>query len=244
MRYIIYNRVSTVKQLTENQRAACLEKYHELKQEGDKLYEFDEEHCTTRRPIDKRPKLKEMLGFLKKGDSLIVFKVDRLARHPQELLNLWFDLKKMGITIISLWDGLIDDQFICAHALVASLQRKGASDNTRSTLRQKKIKGERYGNIPFGYKLDLDSIQDRNEYVPSYGKPYKLIQDEKEQEAIRLMVELYNQGLSYGHIEKVLAESGYRTRTDKVIGKAQVYRILQRMPDETPIPQEMALSHG
>jgi len=243
LRYIIYSRVSTIKQLTENQRAACLEKFNELKKPNDVLIEFDEEQKTTRLPIEKRLKLKEMLDFLKKGDTLIVFKIDRLARHPQELVNLWFNIKKMGVTVVSLWDGLIDDQFICAHALVASLQRKGASDNTRSSLRQKRLKGERYGTIPFGYRLDPNHIQQHNEYVSSYGKQYKLIPDDREQEAIRLMVDLYNQEIPYHHIEREIAKAGYTTRTGTKIGKGQIYRILKRVPDKAPDPQLSLQSH-
>lgn len=244
MRYIIYNRVSTKKQLTENQRAACLDRYESLRKEGDTLLEFDEQQLTTRLPIEKRPKLQEMLGALKKGDTLIVFKMDRLARHPKELINIWFELQRKKVNVLSLFDARLDDEFICAYALVASLERKAASDRTKNDSKYRKQKLERYGCIPFGYELNQDIIQTEREHSPSYGKPYKLIENQKEQEAIKLMVDLYNEGYSYLQIEKSLAEAGHTTRTGRRLKSGQIYRILRRLPDDTQAPKELAETHG
>lgn len=241
-RYIIYNRVSTKKQLTENQRAACLEKYESLKKEGDILLEFDEQQKTTKLPIEKRPKLKEMLDEVKKGDQLIVFKLDRLARHPQELINIWFLLRKKKVDVISLFDAKLDDEFICAYALVAGLERKAASERTKSDAKYRKLKKERYGKVPFGYCLDPSILQLERENNPSYGKPYKLIPQPKEQEAIKLMIDLYNQEKSFGHIARALEEGGYKTRTGNQISKRWVYNFLKKLPDETPSPEELVMT--
>lgn len=232
MRYILYHRVSTIKQLTENQRAACVGYYEKIRKDGDIVIEFDEEQKTTRLPIEKRLKLKEMLDSVRKGDTVIVYKIDRLARHQQEILNIWFDLKKRGVNIVSISEGAISDEFISIYAFIASMQRKNISDNTRNSLQQRKRRNERAGTVPFGYRLDESSVQSYNEFIPSYGKPYKLIPHEEEQQAIRLMVDLYNQGESYAHIERELEAEGHKTRLGTPITRGQIYRILKRIPED------------
>lgn len=53
-----------------------------------------------------RPKLKEALEFMKKGDVLIVWKLDRLGRSLQDLIGIIEDLKKRGIGFKSLTEGI------------------------------------------------------------------------------------------------------------------------------------------
>ena len=53
-----------------------------------------------------RPKLKEALEFLKEGDILVVWKLDRLGRSLQNLIGIIEDLKKRGIGFKSLTEGI------------------------------------------------------------------------------------------------------------------------------------------
>jgi len=53
-----------------------------------------------------RPKLKEALEFLKEGDILVVWKLDRLGRSLQDLIGIIEDLKKRGIGFKSLTEGI------------------------------------------------------------------------------------------------------------------------------------------
>ncbi len=44
-----------------------------------------------------RPKLKELMNFARKGDTIVVYRFDRLSRNVRDLLNIIDELKKKGI---------------------------------------------------------------------------------------------------------------------------------------------------
>jgi len=51
--------------------------------------------------VKKRPALEEVLNFLQAGDTLVVYKVDRLARSLSDLLRIADRLAKSGATLRS-----------------------------------------------------------------------------------------------------------------------------------------------
>ncbi|MCB1068583.1 MAG: recombinase family protein [Simkania sp.] len=53
-----------------------------------------------------RPRLKDALEFMKKGDVLVVWKLDRLGRSLQDLIGIIEDLKKREIGFKSLTEGI------------------------------------------------------------------------------------------------------------------------------------------
>ena len=55
---------------------------------------------------DDRPGLKACLDYLNAGDTLIVWKLDRLGRSLPHLLTIVTDLKARGIAFRSLTDGV------------------------------------------------------------------------------------------------------------------------------------------
>lgn len=55
---------------------------------------------------DERPGLKECLGCLKPGDSLVVWKLDRLSRSLPHLVSIIEDLRKKGIQFVSLTEAM------------------------------------------------------------------------------------------------------------------------------------------
>jgi len=48
-----------------------------------------------------RPTLKEMMNFVRKGDTLIIESYSRLARSTKDLLNLFEELNSKEVNIIS-----------------------------------------------------------------------------------------------------------------------------------------------
>ena len=52
-----------------------------------------------------RPGLNEALGFLRSGDCLVVWKLDRLGRNLKHLIEVVEDLKSKKIGFVSLQDG-------------------------------------------------------------------------------------------------------------------------------------------
>lgn len=54
--------------------------------------------------VKERPVLKELLSYIRQGDELVVYKLDRLGRSLKDLLNIVDDLQKRCINLVSLND--------------------------------------------------------------------------------------------------------------------------------------------
>ena len=55
---------------------------------------------------DDRPGFAECLQYLREGDTLIVWRLDRLGRNMRGILNTLHDLMERGVTVRSLHDGV------------------------------------------------------------------------------------------------------------------------------------------
>ncbi len=53
-----------------------------------------------------RPELENMLGLLRSGDTVVVWKLDRLGRSLRDLIDLVAEFKKRGVDFVSLQDGI------------------------------------------------------------------------------------------------------------------------------------------
>ena len=84
-----YARVSTIDQDLRLQKAA-------LKAAGCKV--IREEKASGRRR-DGRTELQAMLDFLRAGDTLVITRIDRLARSLKDLQDIVFELKTQGVTL-------------------------------------------------------------------------------------------------------------------------------------------------
>lgn len=51
-----------------------------------------------------RPELEKLMGFLQPGDTVIVWKLDRLARSLKDLIKLVSDFKEQSVSFISVQD--------------------------------------------------------------------------------------------------------------------------------------------
>lgn len=110
-----YIRVSTRSQLEgkglDVQREAILSKYVNAK--------IVEEQFTGK--TTQRPKFQELIGDLKKGDTLVVHKLDRFARTTIEGMKLMEDLQKKGITVEVLSFGKVEGGFTSNHKLMMQI---------------------------------------------------------------------------------------------------------------------------
>jgi DNA invertase Pin-like site-specific DNA recombinase len=144
-----YARVSTDDQTTALQRAA-------LTKAGCTTIFKDEglSGATT-----KRPALLRCLKKLEHGDTLIVWKLDRLGRSLRDLITMLDDLKKRGVKFRSLTEA-IDTETPTGRAmwqmigLLAELERSLISERTRAGVKAAKIRG-----VKFGRKLKLTPEQ-------------------------------------------------------------------------------------
>ncbi len=240
MRYIIFSRVSTSMQTTENQIWECRNYVNTVKQDTDEIIEFDEPETSTRLKPEKRPVLKAMREFVKRGDTLIVYKMNRLARDSEELIVIYNELLRKNVNVYSINEPKLDKTMICVFAMVAEMERESIRKTTITGLKRKQAMMEKVGTTWYGYKEDPDKLQER-EKVRSSGKPYLLIPEENEQRQVNLMVELYKSGYSFGQIENELASRGYKNREGNPVQKMTVHRILTRLGVHSPTPKDSEL---
>ncbi|MFI0477755.1 MAG: recombinase family protein [Candidatus Rhabdochlamydia sp.] len=230
MRYVIFSRVSTKLQTVENQIRECVDYVKSNMQTDDEIVRFDEPETSSRIPMDERTKLQAMLNFVKKGDVLVIYKLDRLARDGEELVYIYRSkLIKKGIKVVSLYEPHIDNANIHIYAFLGETERNNIRIRTISGLKQKQSKMEKVGACWYGYKTDETKLQTHKPDCHSFGKPYLLIPEENEQQQVKLMLELHNQGLSYGEIVNELEAKGFRNRKGNPLHKSTVYRVVHRL---------------
>lgn len=125
-----YARVSTKKQIVGN---SIEEQHRTLLEQG--CTTIIEEQCTGK--TTDRPKLSALMGQLKKGDTLVVTKLDRLARNVVEGVTLIRELLHAGVKVHVLNVGLLDDTpmgnfFITTLLAVAELERSMIVERTQA----------------------------------------------------------------------------------------------------------------
>ena len=92
---IAYIRVSTIEQNEERQikqlECKCIDKYYIEKISGKDT---------------NRPKLKEMLEYVRQGDTIYIQDFSRLARNVKDLLNIVEQLQEKEVNLVSLKESL------------------------------------------------------------------------------------------------------------------------------------------
>ncbi|MEI2811869.1 MAG: recombinase family protein [Nocardioides sp.] len=97
-----------------------------------------------------RPELADLLHQAHAGDTIVVWRLDRLARSTRHLLELVDDLRERGIGLVTLHERLdttsSTGQFIfTVFAALAELQRDLIRDRTRAGLAAAQAQGRRGG---------------------------------------------------------------------------------------------------
>jgi DNA invertase Pin-like site-specific DNA recombinase len=130
-----YARVSTTDQHLELQRDA-LNKYG--------VDEILEEKISTRK--ENRPQLELLLTKLRAGDSVIIYKLDRLSRSLKELIKLSDFFSKNNINFISLRENIDTTTasgrfFFTVLAGIAQFERDLISERTKAGLNAARARG-------------------------------------------------------------------------------------------------------
>ena len=113
-----------------------------------------------------------MMNFLRKGDTIVIWKLDRLGRSTRGLIELVEDLGKKGIHLVSLNDpidttspgGLLVFQIFCA---LAEHERNVIVQRTRAGLDSARARG-RKGGRPKGLAIKYQKM------APSVKNLYEL----------------------------------------------------------------------
>jgi site-specific DNA recombinase len=144
-----------------------------------------------------------LIGEIKarKIDAIVVYKLDRLSRRVRDTLSLLDLIEKKSVAFHSITERIdtksaMGKFFINIMASMNQWERDTISERTRDALSMKIAKCERVGSVRYGYSLGDD------------GKT--LIENPKEQVAIRLIKELQGKGYSLRTICRELTGRGYQ----------------------------------
>jgi DNA invertase Pin-like site-specific DNA recombinase len=122
MKKVGYGRVSSMGQELDSQLAA-------LKEEGCEVI-YSEKFTGAKM---NRPEFMKVLGVLKKGDTLVVTKLDRLARNTEEGIKVIRELFEKGVKVHVMNIGMLEDTtigrfFLQTLLAVAELERNMIAD--------------------------------------------------------------------------------------------------------------------
>jgi DNA invertase Pin-like site-specific DNA recombinase len=104
--------------------------------------------------VGDRPQLKAALRFVRKGDVLVVTKLDRLVRSTVHLMNILDELKEKGVELKVLDSSGIDTStpngraFISILGVIAELERNIMLERQREGIAAAKAAGKYKGKPP------------------------------------------------------------------------------------------------
>lgn len=206
MQAIIYTRVSTTAQVLdgvslEAQRA----KARSWAEANGHVVaaEFSDAGISGKKTAN-RPGLQSALDAVCRGRGvLVVYSLSRLARSTKDAILIADRLEKSGADLVSLTER-IDTTSAAGKmvfrmlAVLAEFERDLVSERTKAALAHKRAKGERIGEIPFGYRLDANGIN--------------LVADDTEQATLADLRRMRLSGWSWQKIADELNARGIATK--------------------------------
>lgn len=164
---------------------------------------FADEGVSGAAPLSERPGLSAAIEALKRGDVLIVAKRDRLGRDVIEVALIERLIQRKRAKVFSAAnEGNGDDAAALLQRRLldcfSEYERALIAQRTRAALRAKRARGERAGNIPFGYRC-VDGV--------------RLEPEPLEQRIFAVIAELRAAGVPLRRIADTLNADGHRTRS-------------------------------
>lgn len=152
-----YVRVSTTDQHGAAQRDALLEAGVE-----EKYIYFDQ--LSGAKAARERPGLSALMAFAREGDTVLVYRIDRLGRSLIDVLNTVAEMQERGIGLRSLIDG-IDPSTASGRlqlglfATLAEYERELINERVRAGIMAAKARGVKFGQQP----VDETTVEDKIE---------------------------------------------------------------------------------
>jgi len=169
---------------------------------------------------DNRPEFLRMIAESNENmfDIVLVHKLDRFARNRQDSIGYRMQLKRHNVSLISILEYIDEspESIILESVLeaMAEYYSKNLAREVNKGMKENALKGLHTGGLPpLGY--DVDPIS------------RKLIINEKEATAVRLIYDLFVKGYGYDKIINELNLMGYKTKTGKAFGHNSLHNIVR-----------------
>ncbi len=131
-----------------------------------------------------RDELKELLSIVKKGDLIIVKKLDRLGRSVSQVTNLIEELNEQGIYVKSIDDNVdtsnnspMGKAMVHLLAMFAEMERNFIEERTKPAIQNAREKGVKFGRpetnktvYEMAVRDYLDEGMNSKEIIKKYGK--------------------------------------------------------------------------
>jgi site-specific DNA recombinase len=168
-----------------------------------------------------RPGAQMLLGMIqaRKGDAVVIYKLDRLGRSTSDLLDIAKLMEKKSVTLHSLTEKLDTSTphgkfFFTLTGALAEMERGIVSERTKSAMSQKRANRQRIsGQAEFGFEFDVDG---------------NVVQNDHEQTIIAKIRDLSSQGMSIRNIQAELTREDYLSRNGKPLSIATIHGILRK----------------
>ncbi|ETT94111.1 TPA: recombinase family protein [Enterococcus faecalis] len=100
---------------------------------------------------ENRKELNKVLNILEAGDTLIIYKIDRLGRSTKQLVNIMSELQEKGINLISIKENIdtstpMGKVIFTILSAIAELEADYISERTKEALAVLKDNGVQLGN--------------------------------------------------------------------------------------------------
>jgi len=167
-----------------------------------------------------RPGMERLLALVDAGEvqTVIIAKLDRLTRSVKDLCTLLERFERRRVALISVAESL--DTGSAAGRLVLNImtavsqwEREAIGERTRDAMSHKRSRGERVGNLAFGYRLADDGEH--------------LEPDPAEQTVLAEIRRLRDEGAPMRGIAATLNGRAYRTRRGTPWRLESVARVLK-----------------
>ncbi|SHH55422.1 recombinase family protein [Tepidibacter thalassicus] len=150
-----YIRVSTVEQNEDRQKVL-------MKKNGIEKLFIDK--CSGK--DTNRPKLKELMEFVRKGDTVYVESFSRLARSTKDLLELVKSLNDKGVNLISFKENIDTTTphgklMLTMLGAIAEFERDCLLERQREGIALAKAKGKYKGRKKIGYPNNWEEVYNR-----------------------------------------------------------------------------------
>lgn len=170
---------------------------------------------------DNRPEFLRMIADSKKEefDIVLVHKLDRFARNRQDSIGYRMELKRHGVSLVSVLEYLDDESpesLILESVLeaMAEYYSRNLAREVNKGMRENALKGLHTGGLPpLGYDVDPQTR--------------KLVINEKEAAAVRLIYKMFIEGSGYDKIINELNLQGYKTKTGDSFGHNSLHNIVR-----------------
>jgi len=146
-----------------------------------------------------RPALAECLAYLRKGDTLVVTRADRIARSAAHLLTTVQDLKKKGVAVRFLdqpelnTEGKYADFLLTVLAAVAQLERDIMDEKRRDGIAAARANGVKFGRprmVSTKLQVEGKALKQSGIAMPEIARRlnlgvstiYRLLAEQKERE--------------------------------------------------------------